>query len=68
MRLFIFTAQKKNGNEWVTGDYLYNDYTKNHIIATEKKERQSPKHIDYGSSYDFWLVKPETLRAVEKHD
>ena len=36
MRKYIAKGKKKNKDEWVEGDYLYNDKTKNHLIATEK--------------------------------
>ena len=50
MRKYIAKGKKKNKDEWVEGDYLYNDKTKNHLIATEKDDREEKKNIDYGSS------------------
>lgn len=54
MRKYISKGKKKNKDEWVEGDYLFNDKTKNHLIAVEKEDREEKKNIDYGSSYTFW--------------
>ena len=39
MRKYISKGKKKNKDEWVEGDYLFNDKTKNHLIAVEKEDR-----------------------------
>ncbi|MDT2750280.1 hypothetical protein P7H30_11225 [Streptococcus parauberis] len=65
MRKYIAKGKKKNKDEWVEGDYLYNDKTKNHLIATEKDDREEKKNIDYGSSYTFWIVDPDTVTLTE---
>ena len=33
MRKYISKGKKKNKEEWVEGDYLFNDKTNNHLIA-----------------------------------
>ena len=33
MRKYISKGKKKNKDEWVEGDYLFNDKTKNHLIG-----------------------------------
>lgn len=62
-RKYITKGKMINKDEWVKGDYLYNDRTKNHIIAVEKEE--ASKSADYGSNYDFIIVKPETVTLKE---
>ena len=33
MRKYISKGKKKNKDEWVEGDYLFNDKTQNHLIG-----------------------------------
>ena len=65
MRKYISKGKKKNKDEWVEGDYLFNDKTKNHLIAVEKEDREEKKNIDYGTSYTFWIVYPDTVTLEE---
>ena len=65
MRKFLFKGKKKNKDEWIQGDYVYNDKTKNHLIAVEKIDDEEVKSIDYGTSYKFWIVDPDTVEMVE---
>ena len=53
MRKYISKGKKKNKEEWVEGDHLFNDKTQNHLIAEEKEDREEKKNIDYGTSYTF---------------
>lgn len=65
MRKYISKGKKKNKEEWVEGDYLFNDKTQNHLIAEEKEDREEKKNIDYGTSYTFWIVDPDTVTLSE---
>ena len=35
------------------------------LIAEEKEDREEKKNIDYGTSYTFWIVDPDTVTLSE---
>ena len=65
MRKYISKGKKKNKDEWVEGDYLFNDKTKNHLIAVEKEDREEPLNdINENTHYHIEYKKIKRGRSI----